>query len=86
MRELFHYICCSIGYYCWLVVGCGSPEGLEIEGLFFHCAMCIDRLAVKWLWAGRLGRVVVKDCAITCRFESWNSIAVVLIAVAMPVV
>ena len=45
MRELFHYICCSLGYYCWLVVGCGSPEGLGIEGMFFYCALTGWRLS-----------------------------------------
>ena len=40
---------------------------------------------VEWLWAGRLGKVVAKDCPIACWcwFESWNSIAIAPIAVAM---
>ena len=50
--------------------------------MFLHCT-----LAAEWLWARRLGRMVAKDCAITCRcwFESWMSMAIAPIVEAMVV-
>ena len=82
MKELFmvYVVALIIIDSWWLVV-----ETLRAWSWGRIPSLCIGGWVVEWLWTGTLGRVATKDCAIVCRrwFESWNSIDITPIVVAM---
>jgi hypothetical protein len=59
------YMLYSLDDQCWLVVGCGSPEGLGVEVVFLHCALTGGWLSGCGL-EGLGGWHPKIDCAIAC--------------------